>query len=627
MYGQDEMVNILTEWRSTDLFNHTLGGASLNGSMDILDKEPNDSYQTFNTWLLFGDPSMLVRTDIPSEMGVTTNPEVLMIGMSTLEVSADATFGIATLYDGEEIIASARIIDGTATLEFPGIATVGELTLTVIGYNKVTEVTTVEVLPAQGAYVSLDAFTPGNVPVNEEQTMSMTFKNVGVDPTTGVTNVTLSCDDPNLTFSDNEGSFDVLAANETITLEDEFAFTVAPGVPDGTRIQIDINMACDGNIWTGKAKITVGAPIVECVGGFVPGESQNIAVTFNNVGHYMATNAVVTASSQNQYVTFANETVEIGTIDAEGNGVAIFNIMIDEACPTTEVIDLTFDLVADNEVTATGTSSLKNSCNVVFALTDSYGDGWNGNQLTVSFSDGTPTQNLTISSGNSATYTLEIGNGVHVTLGWINGSYAYECSFTVSYEDGEQITSANNLSAGYSFEFDVNCGVDPIIGTTEPVTELESEVDFENMIVVLTWEAPSRDVLNYLVTRNGEELAQVTETRYVDYAPTDYAEYCVIAQYLNGNSETMCLDPIENILGVGEIDGDVRIFPNPVKSTLYIKGEAEYSYVLYNGMGQVVANGNANGTHQIDCSGMEKGVYFLHLTTGAKVLVEKVVVK
>ena len=631
MYGQDEMVDILTEWRSVDLFNHTQGGASLNGSMYILDMAPNDSNQTFNTWLLFGDPSMLLRTDIPGEMGVTTNPSVLMLGMSTIEVSADAASGIATLFDGEEVIASARIIDGTATLEFPALSNLGELTLTVIGYNKVTEVMTLNVLPAQGAYVSVDAFTPGNVPVNEEQLMSISFKNVGVDPTTDLTHVTLSCEDENLTLTDNEAWFDVLGPDEIITLTDEFAFIVAPGVADGTKIQIDINMVCGGNTWTGKAKITVGAPIVEfgsfqCIGGYTPGESQNVVVVFNNVGHYMATNAVVTASSQNQYVTFANETVEIGTIDAEGNGVAMFNVMIDEACPTNEVIDLTFDLVADNEITATGTGTLKNTCNVVFELTDSYGDGWNGNQLTVSFSDGTPTQNLTIQSGNTATYSLEIGIGVHVTLGWISGNYTYECSFTVSYEGGDQITSSNN-PANFSYEFDVNCGGDPIIGTTEPVTELESEVDFENMVVVLTWEAPSRDVINYLVTRNGEELAQVTETRYVDYEPTDYAEYCVIAQYLNGNSEPMCLDPIENILGVEETEGSFRIFPNPVKNTLYIKGEAEYSYVLYNGMGQVVANGNANGAQQIDCSGMEKGVYFLHLNTGANVMVEKVVVK
>ena len=48
---------------------------------------------------------------------------------------------------------------------------------------------------------------------------------------------------------------------------------------------------------------------------------------------------------------------------------------------------------------------------------------------------------------------------------------------------------------------------------------------------------------------------------------------------------------------------------------------------MYNGMGQVVANGNAKGTEQISVEGMTKGIYFLHLTSGTQVLVEKVVVK
>ena len=82
------------------------------------------------------------------------------------------------------------------------------------------------------------------------------------------------------------------------------------------------------------------------------------------------------------------------------------------------------------------------------------------------------------------------------------------------------------------------------------------------------------------------------------------------------------------IWGVEENDSELHIYPNPVKNTLYIKGgNAEYSYVLYNGMGQLVTSGVANGTQKIDCSGMTQGIYFLHLTTGSKVMVEKIVVK
>ena len=72
----------------------------------------------------------------------------------------------------------------------------------------------------------------------------------------------------------------------------------------------------------------------------------------------------------------------------------------------------------------------------------------------------------------------------------------------------------------------------------------------------------------------------------------------------------------------------VSIYPNPVNSMLTIDGgSAEYSYALYNGMGQIVANGKTQGVERVNVSDLAKGVYFLRLTTGTQVRVEKVVVE
>ena len=640
MYGQDEMVDILTEWHSADLYYHTLGGASLNGSMYVLDAAPNDDNETFNTWLLFGDPSLLVRTDNPTEMGLNLTPAALMVGMSSLELTAETNYGIATLSNSEGVIATATIVNGTAVLEFPALDAVEDLSLTVIGYNKVTEVMPVSVLPAEGAYISVDAFTPGNVPVNEEQLMSMTFKNIGVDATAGTTTVVLSCDDERLTFSDNTATFESLGANETVTLTDEFAFTVAPGVEDNTKIQIDINMTCNGSIWTGKAKITVGAPIIafdefQCIGGYTPGESQNVIVRFRNDGHYKATNAVVSISCQDEsgLITFDNNTVEIGTVEVGSICTAMFTVNIDSTYQTDQVINLLFNFTADNDVMAEGTGDLKNTCNVVFALSDSYGDGWNGNNLVVNFNDGTPSQNLTFTEGSSANFTLEIGIGTHVTLGWIAGSYPHECGFTVSYLDGDEITSVAStswgnspLNASWSYEFDVYCGGMPVVGVLTPVDRLQYTVDEENRALVLRWRAPE-DALSYIITRDGIEIGQTSENTFIDEDPIESTEYCVIARYMAGDAEATCTE-VGEVWGVEEERDEVNLYPNPVNGTLYLNGgDTEYSYVLYNGMGQTVASGTAKGMQTIDCSNMAKGVYFMHLTVNAKVSVEKVVVK
>ena len=630
MTGQDEMVDILTEWKHNDQFNHTFGGASLNGSMYILDMHPSDNGDTHNTWILFGDPSLMVRTDNPVSMNVSCNPEILMLEMSELEVNAENTaYGIATLMMNGEVISTGYIQDGTVTLSFPPMASVGDATLTVIGYNKVTEVRTVEVLPAEGPYVTVAGFTPNFAPVNVETNLSMSFKNVGVEPTDGTTSVILTCDDERMNILNGSAEFGVLPAGETVTLANAFSFIVAEGVEDGTRFQIDVTMNCGTKTWIGKAAITAGQAILDYAGAtwpgsYVPGETMTLIANFQNIGHYMATNAIANIACESEYVTLLNPTIEIGTIAPDGIGSCAFNILISSECPETEQIPVTFTMTADGDLSAQGSLILKNSCVVIFELSDSYGDGWNGNQLVVAFSDGTPSQNLTISNGNSATYALEIGNGVHVTLSWISGSYSYECSFIVKYENGDIIYQAHAPSGGVLHEFDCSCASSTPI-SVDPVTDLTGEID--GYRIILHWNT-FRDEMNYIIYRNGVEIGHTTETTYIDevFEEMTYT-YCVVAEYEGNFSAPSCI-LIDFVDGIEEGITEFSIYPNPVSNTLSINGgDAEYTYTMYNGMGQMVVKSNAKGIEQIHVNGMTKGVYFLHLTTGTQVRVEKVVVE
>ena len=631
MTGQDEMVDILTEWKNSDKFHHTFGGASLNGNMYILDMHPSDNGSTHNTWILFGDPSLMVRTDNPVSMNITCNPAILMLGMDELEISAEDTqYGIATLMMDGEVIATTHINNGTATLNFAPMSNVGMATLTVMGYNKVTEVMQVEVLPAEGAFLTVADFTPSCAPVNVETSLSVSLKNVGVDPTIGTTTVTLSCTDERLTILNSTDEFDVLPANDIITLTDAFSCIIAEGVEDGTRFQVDITMTCGDEVWTGKGFVTAQQAILDYTGldwanGFIPGQTLTLTATFQNVGHYMATNALGSIICENEFVTILNESVEVGSIDPEGLAICVFEIAIDEACPETEQITVNFVLTADGGLNAEGSAVLKNSCNVVFDLNDSYGDGWNGNQLRVSFNDGTPSQNLTISDGYTASYTLEIGNGVLVSLGWISGQYSSECSFTVHYEGGDQITSGSNLNSSYHFEFECNCAVTPQIGTLEPVSNLAYNVEVES--IILTWDA-MEDAINYTVMRNGIELEKTEENTFTDMVSHEGSyTYCVIVNYENGSSAPECVI-VDAEWGLEENEAEFALYPNPVSNTLYVNGgNAQYSYEMFNGMGQMVSTGNGRGTMEISVDNMSKGIYFLRLTSGTQTTVKKVVVK
>jgi hypothetical protein len=187
-----------------------------------------------------------------------------------------------------------------------------------------------------------------------------------------------------------------------------------------------------------------------------------------NTGHNQATNAIATMHSNSNYVTISNPTITVGTIAAGEEVFCAFTVTIAANCPEDEEIPVTFTMTADEGLSAQGTETLKNTCNVIFRLSDSANDGWNGGaKLTVSFDDGTASQNLTVPSGNgSAIYTLEIHNGTHVTLTWTKGSYDQECSFVVSYE-GDAIIFQQGASpaAGLLFEFDCNCGAATAIFT------------------------------------------------------------------------------------------------------------------------------------------------------------------
>jgi hypothetical protein len=59
---------------------------------------------------------------------------------------------------------------------------------------------TIEVVPADGSYIVVDSYTPNATPVNQQTSLSVNFKNVGLDATSGTTSVTINSTDDRLTI-------------------------------------------------------------------------------------------------------------------------------------------------------------------------------------------------------------------------------------------------------------------------------------------------------------------------------------------------------------------------------------------------------------------------------------------
>ena len=423
---------------------------------------------------VLGDGSIMPYRVQPTANNVS-HMAILPIGMATYEVSAVPGSYVAISKDG--VLHGTALVGPTGTVQVPitPITTAGDVTICVTAPNHIPYIATVPAAALEGAYLSVDSYTPTAAHVGDNTNLSITFKNVGTSATTGTTNVTLTSDDPNVTVS-GSGSFGALAPEATTTVSG-FSFSINSGVADGTDVTMHYTAVNGGDTYEGNIVVTANEAVLEYQnmtwnGSFVPGETLTVNAKFKNTGHYQATNAMVTMSTGSSYVNITNPTVTVGTLAVDQEVTCQFTVTIAANCPETAQLPVTFTMTAEGGLMAIGNETLKNACNVIFDLADSYGDGWNGASLTVSFDDGTEAQNLTITSGNSASFPLEIGNGVHVTLTWNSGSYDGECTFTVSYEGDLVIyTQASRPYAGVLYEFDCNCAA----GSQTFMVTVESE--------------------------------------------------------------------------------------------------------------------------------------------------------
>lgn len=70
-----------------------------------------------------------------------------------------------------------------------------------------------------------------------------------------------------------------------------------------------------------------------------------------------------------------------------------------------------------------------------------------------------------------------------------------------------------------------------------------------------------------------------------------------------------------------------KVYPNPSNGTFSIDARGEYSYKLFNSIGQVIMSGKGNGRTHIDAAELNQGIYYLQLTADGtqviKVVIEK----
>ncbi|MBT3250814.1 MAG: T9SS type A sorting domain-containing protein [Candidatus Marinimicrobia bacterium] len=275
MDGQDEFNDILVELFDNNI-KRSFGGISANGCMHMNDNYGSGGENETTYWTLFGDPSIMVRTDTPINATVE-HDDVMVIGSTECPVSVPGlTEGTAALSVNGELIGVGSLDENgfcNIILEEPVLEPM-EVDLVVTGYNMLTYEGSILVIVPEGPYVIMDdySFTSdsngnGEVDAGESIEMFVNAENVGVDNAQNVSGI-ISTDDPYITFIDNEVSFGDIETGENLTSEDSFTFDISTDVQIDSDYSISfaIDLTDGTNTWQSSFNIMVNT---SCITGDV----------------------------------------------------------------------------------------------------------------------------------------------------------------------------------------------------------------------------------------------------------------------------------------------------------------------------------------------------------------------
>jgi len=366
MEGQDEMVDILVETYPNNI-RRTFAGLSLNGCAKMIDSYGTDGSNMADTWTVFGDPSLMVRTANPQPLSATFNPTIF-VGASTFTINCNVNGARVTLSNNGTILNTTWVANGTATLNFTPLITPNDtLTLTVVEYNYIPLIAQIPVIPAVGPYVIYEStqiadFTTGNgnglLDYSESSNLTISVKNIGVDSSVN-TWVSLRSLSPYVEITDSIENYGTIPAGEIISVDEGFQLSVSPFIPDHQVIPFTLIVQDSSNSWTSQFSLEAHAPVLQegeisvndSLGNnnqrFDAGESVYVNIPVINIGSSAAYNLIGTLTTADPYLLISTKEATYGDILPLGSQSQAFLISALPTVPPGYQAMITLTLMGD----------------------------------------------------------------------------------------------------------------------------------------------------------------------------------------------------------------------------------------------------------------------------------------
>ena len=214
----------------------------------------SDEYY-WRAYQCFGDGSVMPYLTQPAANNVSHADEIIL-GATAFTVSADPGSYVSITKDNEILGVAVVPDEGTVDVPITPVESIGEVMVVVTRQQRQPYITTIQAIAPEGPYLSLDGYTPNITYIGESTALSLTFKNVGVKPTSGITTVTLIAENTtDVTIVSGTGSFDTLDPEATATVEG-LSFRLNASIDLDSKARLHYTAENGDNSWEGNIVIT-----------------------------------------------------------------------------------------------------------------------------------------------------------------------------------------------------------------------------------------------------------------------------------------------------------------------------------------------------------------------------------
>lgn len=329
----------------------TTGGMIWRGNMAVTEGGSGMINYYWEIYSIMGDPSLEAYLGVP-QVNAATYPDVLFLGLTTMQVTTDPYSYVSLSMDGDIYAVALVGESGIANLEFEPFSTPGMASIVINKQNRIPIIDEIEVIPSGGPYIIVESYTVtddnNNIPeYNETINLDMSFENVGTDDAIGVS-ATLNTDNEYINIIIGSVLIGDITAGSIVSITDAFEMEVADNIPDQYTVTFIVEMV-GTDTWTSTIFITFNAPLFE-IGTMIvddnggngmldPGDTATLYIPLANIGNALSMNIVSMLSTTNpDEITIVNDIFNIDPLAGGEEAMAEFSVVVSsEVLPGTVV--------------------------------------------------------------------------------------------------------------------------------------------------------------------------------------------------------------------------------------------------------------------------------------------------